>query len=100
MTEEGLRKKRLRVMKYRRENYIDVRVPTEAEKIAMGLVKKPVVKGTIHIVIPEHYGAKGVWWESRFVTEAQLDGYKAQYPDMQILDEKYKIRREEAEDAE
>ena len=87
MTEEGLRKKRLRVMKYRRENYIDVRTPTEAEKIAMGLIKKPVVKGTIHIVVPEHYGAKGVWWESRWVTPAELEVYKVRVPDLQIIEE-------------
>ncbi len=43
------------------------------------------LRGTIHIVIPEHYGSSGVIWMSRFVTEAQLDGYKAQYPDMQII---------------
>lgn len=87
MTEEGLRKKRLRVMKYRRENYIDVRVPTEAEKIAMGLVKKPVVKGTIHIVIPVHYGIQGVQWQDRFVTPASLEGYRQQYPNMEVIDD-------------
>lgn len=86
MTEEGLRKKRLRDKKYRQENYIDVRTPTESEKIAMGLVKKPVVKGTIHIVVPEHYGTKGVWWESRWVTPAELEVYKARVPDLQIIE--------------
>lgn len=69
-----------------REIYHDVQTLTESEKIAMGLVKKPVVKGTIHIVVPEHYGAKGVWWESRWVTPAELEVYKARVPDLQIIE--------------
>lgn len=43
------------------------------------------LRGLIHIVVPEHYGSSAAMWTSRFVTEAQLDGYKAQYPDMQII---------------
>ena len=58
---------------------------TDAENIRLGLKKPAPLRGTIHIVIPEHYGSSGVIWMSRFVTEAQLDGYKAQYPDMQII---------------
>ena len=58
---------------------------TDAEKIRLGLKKPAPLRGTIHIVIPEHYGSSRVIWMSRFVTEAQLDGYKAQYPDMQII---------------
>lgn len=68
---------------------------TEDEKRIMGLIKKPKpLKGTIHIVIPLHYGVKGMWWESRFVTPAELEGYLLQYPNLQILDreirQKYK----------
>ena len=69
-----------------RDMYLDIRTPTEAEKIAMGLVKKPVMKGTIHIVVPEHYGAKGVWWESRWVTPTELEVYKVRVPDLQIIE--------------
>lgn len=72
---------------------------SDVEKIRLGLKKPVAPKGTIHVVVPQHYGAKGVWWESRFVTEAELEGYVHQFPNMQILDEKYKVRRKEAEDA-
>lgn len=68
---------------------------TETEKIWLGLKKPAPLRGTIQIVIPEHYGSKGVMWTSRFVTEAQLDSYLAQYPGMQILDERYKVRKKE-----
>lgn len=65
------------------------------------ILKKPApLEGTIHVVVPEHYGAKGLIWISRFINERQLEDYQAQYPSMQILDEKYKVRRKEAEDAE
>lgn len=70
---------------------------TETEKIWLGLKKPAPLRGTIQIVIPEHYGSKGVMWTSRFVTEAQLDSYLAQYPGMQILDERYKVRKKEPE---
>lgn len=60
---------------------------TDEEKISLGLKKPAPLKGTIQIVIPLHYGTKGVWWQSRFVTEAEMEGYLAQYPNLQILDE-------------
>ena len=76
-------------------------VLTEKEKIRLGIIKKPKpLAGLIQIVIPERYGFMGVMWASRFVTEAELEGYIHQFPNMQILDEKYKVRREETEDAE
>lgn len=62
------------------------------------LKKAEPVKDMIHIVIPDHYGSSGLIWISRFVTEQQLDAYLAQYPSMQILDERYKVRRKETED--
>ena len=72
---------------------------TEKEKIRLGIIKKPApLRGTIQIVIPVHYKAQGVMWASLFVTEAELEGYVHQFPNMQILDEKYKVRREEVED--
>ena len=61
------------------------------------LKKAEPVKDMIHIVISDHYGSSGLIWISRFVTEQQLDAYLAQYPSMQILDEKYKVRREETD---
>ena len=60
---------------------------TEKEKIALGLIKKPKpLKGLIHIVIPVHYKAQGVMWESRFVTAGALEGYREQYPNLEVVD--------------
>lgn len=65
----------------------------------VAILKKPEpLEGKIHVVIPEHYGAEGVTWVSRFINENQLDAFVAEYPNMQILDEKYKVRREEDKD--
>lgn len=77
--------------KYRKENrdiYFNVFRLSDEDRLRMGLVKKPKpLRGTIHIVIPLHYGVKGMWWQSRFVTPAELEGYLLQYPNLQILDE-------------
>ena len=59
---------------------------SDAEKIRLGLKKPAAPKGTIHVVIPMHYGAKGVWWESRWVTPAELEVYKVRVPDLQIIE--------------
>ena len=77
---------RERSEKFRRENYVDIYTLTEDEKIRMGLKKPKPLKGTIHIVIPIHYGVKGVQWQDRFVTPAALEGYKQQYPNLQIIE--------------
>jgi len=58
---------------------------TDQERIWLGLKKPTPLKGTIHIVIPSHYGANGVIWEDRFVTENALVGWKEQYPNLQII---------------
>ena len=74
---------------YRDETTNNVYELTEREKIAMGLIKKPkVLKDMVHIVIPEHYHAEGVIWQSRFIPEAELEWYKAQYPNMQIVEKR------------
>lgn len=74
-------------------------VKKQRKKELETIISKPApLKDLIHIVIPEHYGSKGVMWASRFVTEGELEGYVHQYPNMQILDEKYRIRRKEVED--
>jgi hypothetical protein len=51
------------------------------------VLKKPEpLKGNIHIVFPMHYGSQGMMWVDRFVTEGQLEGYKQQYPNLQIIE--------------
>ena len=73
-------------------------VKKQRQKELETILSKPApLKDLIHIVIPEHYGAQGMYWASRFVTEAELEGYAAEFPNMQILDERYKVRREERE---
>lgn len=44
----------------------------------------------IRVIIPYHYGAKGMWWESKFVTEAELPSVMAAHPNLEI----YAKRRE------
>lgn len=39
----------------------------------------------IHIAIPLHYGAIGVWWESRIIPAEELMSWKTRYPDLQII---------------
>lgn len=45
---------------------------SDAEKIRLGLKKPAAPKGTIHVVIPMHYGAKG-----GLVGEPVCDGSRA-----------------------
>lgn len=59
---------------------------TEQEKEWLGLKKPAPLKGTIHISIPVHYGGRALMWVDRFVTEGQLEGYKEQYPNLQIIE--------------
>ena len=70
-----------------REDYVNVYELTEDEKVRIGLKKPQPLNGTIHIVIPVHYGAQGVQWQDRFVTPAALEGWKAQYPNMEVIDD-------------
>lgn len=71
-----------------RRDTVDVFTLTEEEKIRMGLIKKPApLKGTIHIVVPEHYGASGLIWQSHFVTEAVLPAWKREYPNLEVIDD-------------
>ena len=87
MTEAQLRHNRKHNQKYRAENYSSVYTLTEKEKIALGIIKKPKpLKNLVHIVIPEHYGAKGVMWNSRFIPESQLQYYRDNYPNLQIIE--------------
>lgn len=73
---------------------------TDAEKICLGLKKPAPLRGTIHIVIPEHYGSSAAMWTSRFVTEAQLPGFLKQYPDLQIIDRAALAKYQPEEDQE
>lgn len=59
---------------------------TEQEKIQLGLVKKPkTLEDLVHIVIPVHHNSHGIIWESRFVTPAAVDLWRAQYPNMEVI---------------
>ena len=78
---------RERSEKFRRENYVDIYTLTEDEKIRMGLKKPKPLKGTIHIVIPVHYGTQGLQWQDRFVTPAALPAWKAQYPNLEVIED-------------
>ena len=69
-----------------REDYVNVYELTEDEKVRIGLKKPKPLNGTIHIVIPVHYGTQGVQWQNRFVTPAELEGYKVRVPDLQIIE--------------
>lgn len=59
---------------------------SDAEKIRLGLKKPEPPKGTIHVVIPMHYGAKGVWWKSRYITPAEYLTFRAAHPNLQVID--------------
>lgn len=79
---------RLHNMVFRRENYVDVYTLTEEEKIRLGLIKQPkVLLHSTRIVIPCHYGASALWWESRFIEKGELDRWKAQYPNLEVIDD-------------
>lgn len=58
---------------------------TDEERIWLGLKRPTPLKGTIRIVIPEHYSSRGMKWESRFVTAGSLSSWKEQYPNLQIV---------------
>lgn len=64
-------------------------------------LRKPApLRGTIHIVIPEHYGSSAAMWTSKFVTEAQLPAFMKQYPDLQIIDRAARAKYQPEEDRE
>ena len=72
---------------YRNETTNSVWKLTEQEKIALGIIKKPKPLGNmIHIVVPEHYGAQGMMWASRFIPESQLQYYQDNYPNLQVIE--------------
>ncbi len=76
------------VQRHYREQYVDIYNLTPEERLRMGLIKKP--KALLHkmqIVIPVHYGASALWWETRFIEAAELDRWKAQYPNMEVIDD-------------
>lgn len=82
------REERLALWRERQKReWSEVYTLTESEKIALGLKKKPVpAKDLIRVVVPEHYGAAGVIWQSRYVTPAALEGLRAQYPNMEVIE--------------
>lgn len=61
---------------------------TEQEKIDLRMMlKKPKqMVGNIHIVVPVHYGTRGVIWERRFVTEKALEGWRQEYPNLEVIE--------------
>lgn len=86
-TPEKLEYNRRYAREYRKQLQ-GVRNLTDEEKQRLGLVKKPTpLRGTIHIVVPEHYGASGLIWQSHFVTEAALESWKREYPNLEVIDD-------------
>lgn len=76
------------VQRHYREQYVDIYTLTPEERLRMGLIKKPkVLLHKLQIVIPVHYGSSGVWWESQFIEKAELDRWKAQYPNLEVIDD-------------
>ena len=61
---------------------------TEHEQIMLGKRHRVPKPKKLHIVIPMHYGAKGVWWESRMIAADDLDSWQARYPDLQVVGER------------
>lgn len=62
---------------------------TEREQIILGLKKPKPLEDLIHIIIPVHHTSRSVIWESRFVTLAALKGYAKQYPNLEIVRERW-----------
>ena len=50
-------------------------------------LNKPKPK-KLQIAIPLHYGVKGVWWESRIIPAEDLEHWRAEYPDLQVITER------------
>lgn len=59
---------------------------TDEQKERAGLKpKKRSKEWHLRVAVPEHYDVRGVWWESRFITENELPSYLQQYPNLQII---------------
>lgn len=65
-------------------------MPTESEKVAMGLVKAPEAPAVILVAVPRHYGSRAVMWETEWISEKKLQTYEKIYPQIQIIRDKRK----------
>ena len=64
----------------------DIYTLTAQERRWLGLSRPAPRHDLIRVVVPEHYGAAGVIWQSRYVTPAALEGLRAQYPNLEIVE--------------
>lgn len=81
------RKKYLKHYRAERGNELtDIYTLTAQERRWLGLARPAPRHDLIRVVVPEHYGAAGVIWQSRFVTPAALEGLRAQYPNLEIVE--------------
>ena len=64
----------------------DIYTLTAQERRWLGLARPAPRHDLIRVVVPEHYGAAGVIWQSRYVTPAALEGLRAQYPNLEIVE--------------
>ena len=55
-------------------------IKKRAKKTARNITKNTT------IVVPEHYGASGLIWQSHFVTEAALTLWIRQYPNLEVIE--------------
>lgn len=72
----------------RKSEWSEVYTLTAQERRWLGLARPAPRHDLIRVVVPEHYGAAGVIWQSRFVPEAELEWYKGHYPNLQIVEKR------------
>ena len=63
----------------------DIYTLTAQERRWLGLARPAPRHDLIRVVVPEHYGAAGVMWVSRWVPKLELDGLRKQYPNMEVM---------------
>lgn len=83
------RKKYLKHYRAERGNELtDIYTLTAQERRWLGLARPAPRHDLIRVVVPEHYGAAGVIWQSRFIPEAELEWYRTHFPNMQIVEKR------------
>lgn len=80
------RKKYLKHYRAERGNELtDIYTLTAQERRWLGLARPAPRHDLIRVVVPEHYGASGVMWVSRWVPKLELDGLRKQYPNLEVM---------------
>lgn len=69
----------------RKSEWSDVYTLTAQERRWLGLARPAPRHDLIRVVVPEHYGASGVMWVSRWVPKLELDGLRKQYPNLEVI---------------